>query len=227
MNHLHQAGIAALGLSVFSTIAVGPSADACENGVEFRIDPLVQAVSSAESAAAKGDQRSAMSSLLKVAPDLRSRKLGASNVSNRAIRVAARSIVRSNGEVGFSAAPSDDDRTSNLAWASQVMRGLSVQSPSEPETMADLGEALERSYDQRGEARRLLTFLEKSDTMTSPFGYAALARIKAKAPEKQPSWLAAPLVTLDRGTARVDLARCKAMTKTPAICETPAPTKKG
>ncbi len=98
------------------------------------------------------------------------------------------------------------------------MKGVAARSSSDPQALADLAEALERSPGGDREARRLLEPLERGDTMPTAFGYAALGRIKAAAPEKAPSWLGAPLVALDAGTRLVDVARCKAMIKSPSIC---------
>jgi hypothetical protein len=216
-----RAMLATAALMLTAIAVAPPSADACGNGVEHRVDPLVKAVSLAEALSANGDQRSAMATLVGAAADLRTRKLGAgsaSKLTNKALRVAARAIVRSDGKVGLTAGAKGSTRDDDLAWATSVMRGVAAQSASDPQAMADLGEALERSPKTRREARRLLEPLEQGNTLASAYGYAALARIKAAPTEDAPSWLAAPLVSLDQGTRAVDLARCKRMTKTPSIC---------
>lgn len=214
--------IGAAALTVLAVAAPTPRADACGHSMGRRIDPLVQAVSDAEGLSSKGEQKAAMARLRAAAPDIAHRKLGGSadaKLGDRALRVAARAIVRSNGDVrlpgipGVATATGDDD----MKWATLVLRGIAARS-TDPQSLADLGEALERSPSSHREARRLLEPLERGDTMTSAFGYAALGRIKAKAPERTPSWLGAPLVALDAGTRLVDVARCKAMIKSPSMC---------
>lgn len=217
-----SAAIGAAALSVIAVAAPSPRADACGHSMGVRVDPLVQAVSTAEGQSSKGDQKAAMATLRAAAPDIAHRKLGGSadaKLGDRALRVAARAIVRSNGDVRLPglpgvASPSGDD---DMKWATLVLRGVAARS-TDPQSLADLGEALERSPATHREARRLLEPLERGDTMTSAFGYAALGRIKATAPAEIPSWLAAPLVALDAGTRLVDVARCKAMIKSPSVC---------
>ena len=54
--------------------------------------------------------------------------------------------------------------------------------------------------------------------MTTAFGYAALARVRATPRKGLPPWLAAPLQTLDRAPRFVDLARCERMSAVDGLC---------
>lgn len=225
-SRMGKAGIVAF-LAASMALPTQKSADACGYAIEVRVDPTAQAVSSAEKASASGDQKGAVNKLLSVAPDLWRKKVGGSYVGDRALRVAARAVVRSNGDLTpprgtipakLEAAPAD---AHGFDWASKVLEGFAAKTSGEPESMTDLGEALERIPTRRGEAKALLTSLEQKDLITNAFGYAALARIRANPAPKAPSFISVPLATLEHGSLLVDLARCRSLTKSPSICKEP------
>ena len=233
-SRLGKLGVVAL-VALPLALQAERSADACGYAIEVRTDPLAQAVSTAERASAGGDQRAAVGKLLSVAPDLWSKKAGSSYVGDRALRVAARAIVRSNGDVSPSevirtktkATNASDRPDHGVEWASKLLEGFAAKTKGEPETMTDLAEALERLPGRRSEAKALLGSLEKQDLMTSAFGYAALARIRANPAPEAPSFIAVPLATFEHGALLVDLARCRSLTKSSTICREPKNAKSG
>jgi len=204
------------------TGAIGVSdASACGNGMELRINERVIAISTAERQTAQGAHQKAFTRTLLVFPSLSTRRIGTSQLSDRALIVAARAIVRSDGELKLGALvpqKTEDPRAHSLRWAHHVLRGMSLRKGNDPGSATDLGEALERMPGKHEEARRILEHLEEKNLMASAYGYAALARLREHVEPEAPGYLTGPLRALEHAPVALDRARCQSMTKDETTC---------
>lgn len=192
------------------------TAQACHNGYEPRINPKVGGVAHAERLVNEGYPGPALASVASLYPGIASQKLGRDPLADRALLVAARAVVRTDGEIplafGGAAARSGDrtEREQRLGWALEVLRAQSVRKPSDPTAATDLGEALERFPEHRGEARRMLADLEQRDVVASAQAHGALARLRrARGAELQP-WAKATLGAIEAASVELEIARCRA-----------------
>jgi hypothetical protein len=210
-------------VAVAATLALASSdASACGNGVELRVNQLAIRVSEAERHTIEGRQQAALDRALSAFPDLKGRRLGSSPLFDRASVVAARAIVRSNGFVrlGPLAPTSDVDAQEHaLAWATFVLRDVSLRKGDDPGAATDLGEALERTPERHAEARLVLEHLEKQNVMTTAYGYAALARLRERDGHEDPGYLGGPLRALVHAPIALSRARCRSMTRVEGVCE--------
>jgi len=211
-------------LALFVTglcVVVTGDADACHNGVDFRINERVIAISQAERQTAQGRHQAAITGALRAFPRLSTRRIGASQLSDRALVVAARAIIRSDGQLELGLlVPKDaeEPRAHSMRWAQHVLRGISLRKPDDPTSATDLGEALERIPAKHEEARRVLEHLEKQNVMASAYGYAALARLRGYVEPEAPGFLTGPMRALEHAPIALDRARCQTMTKDEATC---------
>lgn len=97
------------------------------------------------------------------------------------VRLMALASVRADGHVRLGLGWSSwtpFERALNVAWGVRRLRMLAANEPSSDVAKTDLGEALSRSPDTRGEARAILESLDASRAIASPEGYAALALVR-------------------------------------------------
>ena len=192
------------------------SAEACHNGYEPRINPKVGGVAHAERLLSDGQSAPALEAVGVLYPGFSKQKLGRDPLADRALLVAARAVVRTDGEIPFAPqselAKSADrtERDQRLGWALAVLRSQVVRKPSDPSAATDLGEALERFPEHRVEARRLLSDLEQRDVLASGPAHGALARLRrSRGAELQP-WAKATLGAIEAASVELEIARCHA-----------------
>ncbi|WP_437621234.1 hypothetical protein [Sorangium sp. So ce1151] len=198
--------------------ALVPSGDAAAcGGVEIMpaIDHRVMGVAQAEQALRDGRITAAAGSVIRMFPEIRRIAYDKDPLLNRAFRVLAVATARGDGALQVAAevprelletwgGASADERRGNLDWSIRALRRLNEQRKNDPALQTDLGEALARSTEHRGEALKLLGDLAEKDLLASPEGYAALAQLRA----------------LSGDSAGHDAAasRCEAMAKSAALC---------
>jgi hypothetical protein len=205
-------------------------ASACHNTTLPKTDPAIATIKEAERLVDGGNPKEAVAWVMLANPGFATKKPGASPLSDRALSVLARAAVRSGGEhcgpqctaeakAGPEAAPPKaEQRQAALAWALKTSRTLHQARSDDPAATTNLGEALAAMSGHEGQALQLLRPLEKNDLVTSPYAYAALARLRSSAASDQPAYLRAPLRALGDGLRRVDRHRCERMAQDPAIC---------
>ncbi|WP_437504265.1 hypothetical protein [Sorangium sp. So ce1099] len=211
----------AVRLTLFCSLiasALVPSGDAAAcGGVEIMpaIDHRVMGVAQAEQALRDGRITAAAGSVIRMFPEIRRTSYDKDPLLNRAFRVLAVATARGDGALQIAAevprelletwgGASADERKGNLDWSIRALRRLNEQRKDDPALQTDLGEALARSTEHRGEALKLLGGLAEKDLLASPEGYAALAQLRA----------------LSGDSAGHDAAasRCEAMAKSAALC---------
>ncbi|WP_437305397.1 hypothetical protein [Sorangium sp. So ce388] len=198
--------------------ALVPSRDAAAcGGVEIMpaIDHRVMGVAQAEQALRDGRITAAAGSVIRMFPEIRRISYDKDPLLNRAFRVLAVATARGDGALQVAAevprelletwgGASADERRGNLDWSIRALRRLNEQRKDDPALQTDLGEALARSTEHRGEALKLLGDLAEKDLLASPEGYAALAQLRALAGDSAGHDAAA--------------SRCEAMAKSAALC---------
>jgi hypothetical protein len=192
-------------------VAAAPgAADACGTAVYREIDDNAALVSQAEQALSDGKPAKAAAKAVQAFPALKIIKAGTLPLSDRALRILALANVRMDGALALGNFKNKTaaDRTANLEWSIEALRGLNAKKVNNPSYQTDLGEALAKVPAHREEALKILGELADKDLLTSAEGYAALARIKA---EKG-----------DANARDAAVKRCEAMTKTPKVCAVPA-----
>jgi hypothetical protein len=210
-------GFVAVGLA-----ALLPARDtsACGNEVELRLTPA-NLVSDAEKLAndgrVKGAQDYIATFMRDPIPDY-----GASPLTDRALVVSARSVVRSDGELGMPKPPTDKSakaspeggdtqRIANLKEAATLLGKVIEKKPDDPTAQTDLAEAQARIPGEEAKAKAALEALESKSVMSSAWGYAALAQLRAQRSKEQPAWLAAATHASEQAPRAVSIARCEKM----------------
>ncbi len=175
-------------------------------------------IASADRKAEEGDLSGALADLLAVEPRISNASTGMGPAKDHALRVAARIIARSDKPpfVGF---PSDEEQ---IKWAYLQVRKLEEADPS-PALRTDFGEIAARIPTERGAALKVLEELEARGEMASPFGHAALARLRDEVGRDSAAVAGAPLRALDASKRQVALARCRKLAKRAEICDKPIP----
>lgn len=209
-----------LASAIALAVAVAPS-DASACGDEFvpAIDHRVLGVARAEKAMQEGKYQAAAGMVVRMFPEIG--RMTANGVAakdplvGRAMRTLALATVRSEGALaidaeiprearGTWAGKTSDERQANLTWAVAAMRRVNDVRKDDPAVQSDLGEALAKLDDQKGQAKKVLEDLAAKDLLASPEGYAALARLQAEAG--------------NTGARDAAAKRCEAMAKNPAVC---------
>jgi hypothetical protein len=214
-------GVAALALGVSGPVR---ESHACGNEVEHEIDFSTSLVAQAERTTNAGRHADALKQLASMFPEGRARP---GDVGDRAQLVAARAIARTGGRYGLNGAlvQKEGGELSNLHLAGRFVHERLLKKPDDPSLRTDYAEVLAQIPEKQLEARKILVELEKKDLVTSAYGYAALARLRSTPRKKDlPSWLDAPLQTLDRAPRVIDLARCERMATGQGICTHDAKT---
>jgi hypothetical protein len=127
------------------------------------------------------------------------------------VRIMALAAVRTDGAVTTGlgwASRTPLERSVNVTWGVRRLRMLTAAYPTSNEAKTDLGEALARAPATQDEARGILEALAKTDGISSPEGYAALARVRTAAG--------------DSNGAAVASAECTRRTSVASRCAVPA-----
>jgi hypothetical protein len=204
----------AMGFLLPAAVAAAPGdASACGTAVYRVVDDNAQLVSQAEQSLGDGKYGKAAQKAVEAFPALKIVKPGSLPLADRALRILALAAVRSDGglTVGTMKGKTAAERASNLEWSIDVLRSLSEKRGRNPSFETDLGEALAKVPAHHAEALKILGDLSDKDLLTSAEGYAALARLRAEAG--------------DAAAREAAVKRCETMTKTPAICDVPAPAE--
>ncbi|WP_437712237.1 hypothetical protein WMF45_42570 [Sorangium sp. So ce448] len=200
--------------------AVVPSADASAcGGVEIMpaIDHRVMGIAQAEQALHDGRFTAAAGSVIRMFPEIRRISYDKDPLINRAFRVLAVATARADGalQVGPQlprelletwGGASAEERKGNIDWSIRALRRLNEQRKNDPALQTDLGEALARAPEHRGEALKLLGDLAEKDLLTSPEAYATLARLRA--------------LSGDNAGHDAAATRCETMAQNKALCRT-------
>ena len=193
-----------LPIAAACVLALPAPAAACLNAVAEAEDDDVIALRAADKALDVGEPGRASSLLRSAMPDLAQAKprVGDDPTSyrtNHALRIAALAAVRTEGDAGDSASNAE-----NLRWARGTLEALDALRDA-PMQRTNLAEARERTNPDA--AKAALEDLARQDLLVTPYGYGALARLRA-----------------DEGDAAgADRPRRAAyqMAAAPAICERP------
>ena len=197
--HRGLAGILALSAAVAASVPA--AALACMNAVA-ETDTGVAAVKETERLLDDGDPAGARSRAEKILEALRYEDPPDpspyhSGLRDRTSRILALADVRLDR-----GGPLDRERRALLEHAADEIERLAADHPTDAAKRTDLGEALARTRPR--EAREILEDLADHDVVTTPYGYIALARLRAAAGDEK-----------GRDEAR---ARCALMAKTSSIC---------
>ena len=160
--------------------AMPAEAVACGESISFEVDAKVMLLSQAESSLGAGKARAAAISVLNAFPKLRTATAGDAMLA-RAQRIAALAVVRTEGLLSVGEvfqASTAEQRRGNLEWAASTLRRLNEEKKNTPALQTELGEALSKLPETRGEALALLDKLAKKDLVTSAYGWAALAKLR-------------------------------------------------
>jgi hypothetical protein len=209
----------AAAVTVFAAVTSAPvPAMAC--GGEWypvmQIDPRIKGVDKAEDAFEEGRILAAAGSVVRMIPHIKTLKPTRTKLIQRAERVLALAVARYDGALpverevptyvqGTWIGRTDAEREANLEWAVSTLRDIDKAKKSDPSSQTDLAEALSRVDGGREEARTILEDLAKKDLITSPEGYAALARLRERAGD-------------DAGR-RAAIERCRSMAHGDAVCD--------
>ncbi|WP_437481935.1 hypothetical protein WME75_39845 [Sorangium sp. So ce1014] len=181
------------------------------------IDHRVMGVAQAEQALRDGRVAAAAGSVIRMFPEIRRISHDSDPLLNRAFRVLAVATARADGALKVRAelprelletwgGASAEERKANVDWSIRALRRLNEQRKNEPALQTDLGEALARAPEHRGEALQLLAGLAEKDLLASPEAYAALARLRA--------------LSGDSAGHDAAVGRCETMAKDTALCRT-------
>lgn len=189
-------------------IASAPSAaSACGTEVFSQVDQSAAQISRAEKALSEGQATKSAVGVVQAFPTIMKTKVGASPITDRALRIVALASVRSEGALSVGKAiqgVTAEDKEKNLLFAIDTLRGLDKRRNNNPSFQTDLAEALSKLPRFKGEALQILEQLAKKDLIASAQGYATLAQLRAN--------------TGDQAGRDGALKRCEGMTKTPKMC---------
>lgn len=185
-------------------------AGACENGVEFAVDYQTPQIARAEKALKDGKHALAAVGVVQVFPTIKAIKPTHSPLAGRALRIMALVATRTGGAITVGKqwqGSTPEDRRANLLWAVDTLRSLNKMQANKPALETDLAEALSKLDETKAEALSILNRLAGKDLITSAHGYAALAKLRDAAGNKEGSEAAAK--------------KCESMAKDPGICRGP------
>ena len=207
--------VAGMGRSIAASLAVvaalwvsAPSrGDACGNAV-LATEKIVAAVKDAEKMLDDGNPAEgrrliveALGDADEIEPDTALNR----GLTDRARRIQALATIRLDAD-----GARGEYRKARFAIAVGTLKMLSKADPDNVAKQTDLAEALVKTWPV--EARKRLTSLAERDLLTTPYAYAALARLRAEGGD-----------TRGRDEA---LARCKLMAKVETICKLEQPRQK-
>jgi hypothetical protein len=166
-------------------------------------------IAAAEQALSEGKLARAAVTTVQVFPALKIVRAGQLPLADRALRILALAVVRSEGKlsVGGLQGATAAQRAEAVAWSIDALRRLNAKRINNPSYQTDLGEALSKDPAHHDEALKVLGQLADKDLLTTAEGYAALARLRA--------------AKGDAAARAAAVKRCETMTKTPQICSVP------
>jgi predicted Zn-dependent protease len=91
-----------------------------------------------------------------------------------------------------------------VEWSVDRLRAIAKVKENDPGSETDLAEALSHLDGGKKEARTILERLAKTDLITSPEGYAALAQLRAESG--------------DAAGEQVAMQRCERMARSASVC---------
>jgi hypothetical protein len=145
-------------------------------------------------------------------------EIGRFPLYDRALRLSALAIVRTEGRIDREGKPADPERAKELlAWAEKTLTAWAAAAPDDPKRKVDLAE-LQIALGRESEARDALIELEKKGLVASFRGHAALARLRRAEGDRGAEVLRGPLGALSSAAAELSLSRCKRMTKHAPLC---------
>lgn len=206
-----------LSLAVVGLFIVGSVSPAlpCGNAYRHEVDNRVRALERAGRAMRLGSYRMAISHVFRsgVAGKEDPQKVDEmSSMQRAAVTVLALSVMRSDGKYGLSKKPVSlkkaTARRSNLEWAHRMLEAVHKRSPDQPGLESFYAESLARIRGDDEKAYEILRRLDTKDLLSSPHGYALLARLADQ-----------------RGESKLAVRahqRCKSITARDALCG-PAP----
>lgn len=162
-------------------------AAACEESISFEVDPKVMLLSQAETSLNAGKARAAAVNVLTAFPKLKG-DAGSDAMQARAQRILALAVVRTEGLLSVGEAmkaSTAEERRANLEWAVATLRKLNEAKKNVPALETELGEALSKLPETQGEALAVLGKLAEKDLITSPQGWAALAKLRRDAGDQE------------------------------------------
>jgi hypothetical protein len=181
-------------------------ASACGTSIRQVVDNKAMLISSAERKLSEGNFVAAAAEASNAFPGLKKFPIATGPLADRALRILALAVVRTEGGLTVAAmrGTNDTEKAQNLAWAVTTLRGLNAKRPNNPSLQTDLGEALAKTEGTKPEAAKLLAGLADRDLMASAEGYAALAKIRE--------------TSGDAAGRDAALKRCTGMTKSAKVC---------
>lgn len=188
-------------IAVLSALAPAP-ADACENAV-LATEKSIAGVKEAEKILNEGDPAEArrrIEALMGGADQFNEQTPSAKGLTNRAMRIIALANIRLDDRRG-------KFRKAVLSNAVHVLSEFVKDSPNDSAKKTDLGEALAKTNPPK--AKKILEDLANRDVVTTPYAYAALARLRAADGD-------------DKGRDEA-VAKCKQMAKVASICKLEQP----
>lgn len=192
-------------VAILAALAPAPT-DACENAI-LATDEAIAAVKAAEKLLNEGKPADALDKIYKTmgsADEFDEQTPSSKGLTKRAQRIKALADVRIDNRKG-------EYRKAALSNAVVYLSQIAKDSPKDPAKLSDLGEALAKTNPPK--AKKILEDLASRDIITTPYAYAALARLRAADKDEK-----------GRDEA---LAKCKQMAKVESICqlEKPKPGK--
>ena len=212
-------GIRTVALAM-SLIGLSTSANAFACGgdwfPEVQVDPRIHGVLEAEKSLTRGNYVAAAGSVVRMIPHIKTLSGSHDPLVERAERVLAVAIARSNGRLaleqevpsevlGHWLGKSHVDHDKNMTWSVAALRRELAAKQDDPGIMTDLGEALSKVDGGGEEARALLESLAARDLVGTPQGYKALAELR--------------LQKGDEAGQQVAMKRCESMASAAKICE--------
>jgi hypothetical protein len=213
----HRIRMVAIAMS-FVGLSSSVSALACGGDwyPEVEIDPRIHGVAEAEKALTHDNYVAAAGAVVRMMPHIKTLSGSKDPLVQRAERVLAVAIERSNGTLALEQeVPSEIlghwrgktqvDHDKNMNWSVASLRSELTAKKDDPALMTDLGEALSKLDGGQEEARTLLESLASRDLVATPEGYKALAALRSQKGDSAGQELA--------------LKRCESMAGTAKICE--------
>ena len=206
------------------SLGAGQEASAC--GGEWipalesmdHVDYRPQGVARAERDLEQGRYSAAAGAILRMMPHVKSLQAKESaSIVARAQRVLAVATARGGGTLniqhevpkfiqGTWLGQSAQERRTNLEFAVATLEHLSELKKDDPAVQTELAEALAGLDDRQAEAKELLEKLAKKDLVSTPEGYATLAKLRKSHGD-------------DAGHVAA-VKRCQAMSENPQVCAT-------
>jgi predicted Zn-dependent protease len=181
-----------------------------------QVDYRPQGVARAERDLEQGQYSAAAGTIIRMMPHIKLLKAKeSSSIVARAQRVLAVASARSGGTLNIDRevprfvqdtwlGKSAQERRANLEFAVATLEHLSELKQDDPAVQTELAEALAGLDDRQAEAKALLEKLAKKDLVSTPEGYATLAKLR-KSHGDSAGHLAA-------------VKRCQAMSEDPKVC---------